>query len=74
MYGKTPLPVAPPPFSRHGTYTHPLQTHHPPRPHHPRKRTHPPAIRHPMPHVWAQKRKLHAHGGMQRDPQTIYAH
>eukprot|EP00962_Isochrysis_galbana_P036762 scaffold12768_cov104-Isochrysis_galbana.AAC.1 len=30
--------------------------------------------RHPMPHVWAQKRKLHAHGGMQRDPQTIYAH
>eukprot|EP00962_Isochrysis_galbana_P059921 scaffold33786_cov124-Isochrysis_galbana.AAC.5 len=56
--------------------THSLQTHHPPRPHHPRKRTHPP-IRHPPPHdphVRAQKRKLPAHGGMQRDPQIIYAH
>eukprot|EP00962_Isochrysis_galbana_P007567 scaffold2050_cov148-Isochrysis_galbana.AAC.1 len=54
--------------------THSLQTHHPPRPHHhhPRKRTHPP-IRLPMPHVRAQKRKLLAHGGMQRDPQIIYA-
>jgi len=27
-----------------------------------------------VPHVRAPKRKLLAHGGMQRDPQTIYAH
>eukprot|EP00962_Isochrysis_galbana_P018245 scaffold5260_cov141-Isochrysis_galbana.AAC.2 len=52
-------------------YSH--KTHHSPRPHHPRKRTHPP-IRHPLPHVWAQKGELPTHGGMQRDPQTIYAH
>eukprot|EP00962_Isochrysis_galbana_P028195 scaffold8885_cov126-Isochrysis_galbana.AAC.1 len=27
-----------------------------------------------MPHVWAQKRELPAHGGVQCDPQTIHAH
>eukprot|EP00962_Isochrysis_galbana_P027388 scaffold8611_cov108-Isochrysis_galbana.AAC.2 len=41
--------------------------------HHPRKRTHPP-MRHPLPHVRAQKGKLLAHGGVQRDPQIIHAH
>eukprot|EP00962_Isochrysis_galbana_P035092 scaffold11985_cov112-Isochrysis_galbana.AAC.4 len=58
-------------------HTHSLQTHHPPRPYAPsppEKEDSPPNAAPSAACVRAQKGKLLAHRGVQRDPQIIHAH